>query len=360
MNVHPTKVEVRFREPQLIHGELLAALRETLNRANLSPTASFAETLISPGATTPNGKPAPGNTAMPGVSGNPPISTGQNASPTITDAEAIDASAEPAQSPAQESRRASLRQAMADFFRSVPPPQPRLSFPESRKEGRGEKEERRGQSTAFDATQRSPLSPLPSSILSSTPSAAPAMQIHDSYIVASCEEGLLIIDQHALHERLIYDDLKRRLAGAPLAGQRLLIPLTLSVSPHEAQALLARGDLLAHIGIEVESFGPATIAIQQFPCLLTHKGVAPDAFIREVMDKLAEDEDLDAEHLLEELLQMLACKAAVKAGTPLGAAEIQALLAARHSVEKAFACPHGRPTMLRMTLRDLEKQFKRS
>ncbi len=327
VNVHPTKVEVRFRDGQSVHGHLLAALRETLSGANLTARA----------------------VASPEAAG-----LGR----TLSEAE---------RSPEQLQRQQSVRAAMAEFFRAIPPPQPRFSFPEPTP-GRPVLEPKENCQTAIPLLPQGassttiPLLPqgASSQVVSSTAGVPPLMQIHDSYIVTACEDGLLIIDQHALHERVLYNELKVRLSQGHLPGQRMLMPAVVAASASAAAGLLARTELLARMGIEVEAFGPTSIAVQQFPSLLVARGVTPEEFIKEVMDKLAEDETADSEHLLENLLQMLACKAAIKAGTTLSQAEMLSLLAHRETAEKAAACPHGRPTVLKMTLRDLEKQFKRS
>ena len=319
VNVHPTKIEVRFRDSGAVHGELLAALRASLNKADLSPSAAAG-------------------------------------------------AAAPAQQddPAAEQRRESLRQAMADFFKSTPPPQPHLEFsetPRPRESG---------------ASAAPPVQPAHSPPLAVTPQAprplehptapeaplpcepAAAIQIHNSYIVAAAEDGLVIVDQHALHERLIYNDVHRRLTAGPLTAQRLLIPETLKVTAEEAACIESRADLLAKLGIEITAFGPGMAAIQRFPSLLAERGVAPGGFVRGLLDELAEDETVDPERLLEEVIQMMACKAAVKAGEPLGPDEINRLLSRLDQADKGSFCPHGRPTTLKLTLKDLERQFKRS
>ena len=314
VNVHPTKIEVRFRDGQLVHGELLAALRDTLNKANLTPTAS--------------------------------LKSAMNAS--------VDATA----SQDAEKRRESLRRAMADFFKSVPPAQPRFSFPETPSHRQHAPITPPARSTG-DGT--SPTEgPAPPA---STHAPPRAIQIQDSYIAAACDDGLLIVDQHALHERIIYNDLRRRLTGSeasPLTGQRLLIPETLRVTPAEAAALENFSELLGRLGIETTPFGPDAVAIQQFPTLLGRRGVTPGEFLRDVLDKLIEDETAGDEHILQELLAMTACKAAVKAGQKLTTAEIDELLARREEAQGASACPHGRPTTLKLTVKDLQKQFKRT
>jgi DNA mismatch repair protein MutL len=187
-----------------------------------------------------------------------------------------------------------------------------------------------------------------------------AMQVHNSYLVIQTPDGIEIVDQHALHERILYNELRARLADGRLAGQRMLIPATLPVSPAEAARLEQHAGLLGRLGIEVSQFGPNTMAVQQFPSLLAGRGVDPASFLREMLDRLAEDETIDSERLIEDVLAMMSCKAAVKAGQSLTAQEIDSLLERARTAEKSSACPHGRPTTLRLTLKDLEKQFHRT
>ncbi len=313
VNVHPTKIEVRFRNSQAVHGAVLAALRETLNRADLAPAAE---------------------TNVPGVAAEP-----------------------------DDTRRASLREALADFFKSVPPQQPAFSFPEGQKATHQTAPRETppfGFPVAKPPAEGDIEAPLDVRMAAPAPPSPDLIQIHNTYIAAATDDGLVIVDQHALHERLIYNDLKRRLTQGPLAAQRMLIPETLTVTPAEADTLQNSSELLGRLGIEVAPFGPDTLAVQQFPSLLVERGVAPAEFLREMVDMLAEDETADSERLLEGVLEMMACKAAVKAGEPLGAAEMADLLTRREEADKASACPHGRPTTLKLTIRELEKQFKRT
>jgi DNA mismatch repair protein MutL len=185
------------------------------------------------------------------------------------------------------------------------------------------------------------------------------MQIHDSFIIAQDEEGFIIVDQHALHERVIYENLCRRIRQNKLESQRLLIPESFEVFASEADVLENNAELIERLGIELAPFGPKTMAVQSFPTLLA--GAAPLDFVRDLIDLLSHKAaDLDAERLLEEVLNMAACKAAIKAGQKLNDNEIEQLLADRQIVEGASRCPHGRPTTIKFTISDLEKQFKRT
>jgi DNA mismatch repair protein MutL len=173
------------------------------------------------------------------------------------------------------------------------------------------------------------------------------------------DDGLVIIDQHALHERIMFEDLLARVMRGPLESQHLLIPQTFDASDRQIAMLEQISPLLARLGIEASAFGPGTVAVQAFPSFLSR--LEPAQFVQELLER-GEQEllDLHEEELLHEVLDMMACKAAVKAGDPLSPAEIEALLARRDLVERSSNCPHGRPTTLRLTLRELEKQFKRT
>ena len=199
----------------------------------------------------------------------------------------------------------------------------------------------------------------PAPTTSPTPPASPAIQLHNSYLVAQSDDGMIIIDQHALHERIMYEELSARVMRGPLESQRLLIPETFNASSRQIALLEQIQPLLEKLGIEAAPFGPSTVAVQAFPSFL-HK-IEPGRFVAELLER-GEQEllDLHEEELLHEILDMMSCKAAVKAGDPLTPAEIEALLARRELIDRASNCPHGRPTTLRLSLKDLEKQFKRT
>jgi DNA mismatch repair protein MutL len=157
----------------------------------------------------------------------------------------------------------------------------------------------------------------------------------------------------------MYEELLIRVNRGPLESQRLLLPAVLTASSRQIALLDQIGPLLARLGIEVAPFGPDQLAVHAFPSFLSR--LDPATFVRELLER-GEQEllDLHGEELLHEVLDMMACKAAVKAGDPLTPAEVQSLLARRELIDRSSNCPHGRPTTLRLTLNDLEKQFKRT
>ncbi|HSI32613.1 MAG TPA: DNA mismatch repair endonuclease MutL [Tepidisphaeraceae bacterium] len=284
VNVHPTKIEVRFKDSGRIHGLVLSAVREKLLGSDLTPRAI----------------------------------------PFLAD------NVEPAD-------RLDVRATLASFFQKLPGDLNAPAAPAA---------------MTTDASSIAPASPLPT--LPST-----AIQLHNSYLVTETPEGMLIIDQHALHERIMYEELKARVTRGPLESQRMLIPPTVPATTRQVALLEQIQPLLGRLGIEVSPFGPETLAVHAFPTFLAR--VDPVEFVTDLLER-GEQEllDLHDEELLHEILDMMSCKAAVKAGDPLTAAEIQALLARKDLVDRSSNCPHGRPTTLRLSLRDLEKQFKRT
>jgi DNA mismatch repair protein MutL len=248
-----------------------------------------------------------------------------------------------ASAPPQDSERKELRERLAEFFKSSLPDSPPAA-------------------TVPAMPSIPPSSPLPAAFPLPTPfprEIIPAIQLHNSYLVAESDDGLIIIDQHALHERIMYEDLLARVSRGTLESQRLLIPVTLPAAGRQQELLEQIQPLLKRVGIEAASIGPDAVAIHSFPTFLQR--LDPVEFLTELLDR-GEQETVapNQEELLHEVLDMMACKAAVKAGDPLSPTEIDALLAQRHLIDRSSNCPHGRPTTLRMTLRDLEKQFKRT
>jgi DNA mismatch repair protein MutL len=183
--------------------------------------------------------------------------------------------------------------------------------------------------------------------------------MHNLYLVAETEDGILIVDQHALHERVIYEQLRVRMTKGALESQRLLLPETVRVTARQASLLESNGDLLQRLGIEVSAFGSDSVAVQSFPSLLKDTDVVP--FMTDLLDRLAQQSaETSPDVVINDLLSMMACKAAVKAGDSLTPEEIDALFEHRDLVEKSSSCPHGRPTMLRLSKADLNHQFHRT
>jgi len=307
VNVHPTKIEVRFDNANLVHSQVLAVLREKLLSMNLDVDAQLPASAV-----------------------------------TLAGESAVDGS--------DEARRQRIAEAMADFFKQHKPvasSQQHLGFSGSA----GTKTDYK--STALASGQVSErtltIDAMPKKFL----------QLHNSYVVTQTDDGFIIIDQHALHERIIYEDLCRKVSQGNLESQRLLMPETFEITDAQAETIKTNSQLLEKMGIELEPFGPKTMAIQSFPSMLAK--VNRLEFVQDLLDMLVDKAtSLDAERLLHEVLDMTSCKAAIKAGQVLSEEEMAQLLADKETVERAGRCPHGRPTTIKFSLDELEKQFKRT
>ncbi len=186
-----------------------------------------------------------------------------------------------------------------------------------------------------------------------------ALQLHNRYLVAETAEGMVVVDQHALHERILYEQLRGRVAEGPLESQALLVPEPIDLSPTEAAAALEHRDLLERLGMKVEPFGGDTLLLAAYPAMLAK--LRPEEVLRALLEVLlAGGRQPDRRDLTDALLHTMACKAAVKAGDRLAADEVAALLEQRHLVDDAHHCPHGRPTALVFTRAELDRRFLRT
>lgn len=185
-----------------------------------------------------------------------------------------------------------------------------------------------------------------------------AMQVHDCYLVIETPDGVHIIDQHALHERIMYEQLRRRILSGSAEVQRLLVPIPVELTPREAAIALDNAELLAELGLLVQDFGGNTVALSGLPTL--SRRADPTDMLKSVIEKIdSQNEQLTRRDLLDSLLHMMACKSAIKAGQRLSQEEITALLDQRHLCDDHHHCPHGRPTSLKLSKTELDRQFGR-
>jgi len=391
VNVHPSKAEVRFRNQASIHGAVLSAVRSALRKADLTPSFDLGRAGGGPGAmAVPRPAPAEFGTGLAPGSAVPAPGSG-----------ALGVEPSPSASGSSSPAAAPSAAAFVDYFRRLDPKQKGFVYSEMKEalaretpeileeeiaaragaaasEGAaspssgGAPENGPGPFSGGDAENGTgPFSGAgPSSegeggggspgVVPMVRQAINALQVHSSFIVTQDEQGIVIIDQHALHERVIFEKLRRRLENGPLESQRLLMPATVEVDGRQVEALDELRPLLKKLGIEAELMGPKTIAVHAFTSLQFERGVDPVSFMQELLARAAGDGlGDDPEAALHEVLDMMACKAAIKAGDRLKPAEIEELLAYRETVERSSNCPHGRPTSLRLSIRDLERQFGR-
>jgi DNA mismatch repair protein MutL len=186
-----------------------------------------------------------------------------------------------------------------------------------------------------------------------------AIQLHDSYLVLETRDGMLVIDQHALHERILFEQLRRRVREGQLEVQRLLIPEPIELPAEHAALVLEAADALRQLGLDVSDFGGNTVLLSSYPTLLGRK--SPHEIFQSVLDELlGKERPPSKDALLHNLMATMACKAAVKAGDPLTKEEISYLLHLRNLAEDSHHCPHGRPTSLLFSRSELDKQFRRT
>jgi DNA mismatch repair protein MutL len=186
----------------------------------------------------------------------------------------------------------------------------------------------------------------------------PLGQFRDTFIIAIDDEGVAIIDQHVAHERVLFERVMQALTAGTLESQRLLVPMIMDLPPAAHQALMSRAQELERLGYEIEPFGHATVKVCAVPALLSTEASS------KALLALAEDlEGLDRGAQVQEALQRIAattaCHAAVKANDPLTYAKMTHILDELRATAYSTICPHGRPVMLRLTRREIEKNFDR-
>ena len=186
-----------------------------------------------------------------------------------------------------------------------------------------------------------------------------ALQVHNRYLITESEDGVIVIDQHALHERILYEQLREKVTSQTMESQSLLVPEPVDLTPAEAAATLEARPVLARLGVTVEPFGGSTLLVSSYPAMLAN--ISPAQVLRDLVELLMSGgKPPERRDVLDELLHMISCKAAIKAGDRLSAEEISTLLEQRHLAQDQHHCPHGRPTALVFTREELDKQFKRT
>ena len=188
----------------------------------------------------------------------------------------------------------------------------------------------------------------------------PLGQLHSMYIICDSDQGLLLIDQHALHERILYEQMAEAEAERGNERQLLAVPVTLDLSPREAQAVSSNLEVLAELGFELEPFGRDTFLLRSVPVVIAHR--KHDRVLRDVIDDLVAQGSAGQSfhHHRDFVLRTMACKAAIKAGDTLAPEEIQELLRLMRTCTLPTHCNHGRPTMITISLDALERRFGRT
>jgi DNA mismatch repair protein MutL len=295
VNVHPAKTEVRFRDAGLVRGLIVSSLKAALHEAGHRASTTVAVSALS--ALRPQMSPHAYPIPAAGYGG-------------LAD---------------------TVREYHAPLFASGDP------------------------QIAAGRVESAPVDDAPTLQL---PLGVARAQLHENYIVAQTDTGIVIVDQHAAHERIVYERMKRGLANGGVARQPLLIPEVVSLDPGEVDRVVARADDLANLGLVVESFGPDAVMVRETPALLGQ--IDAGSLLRDLADELAETGSVASlQERLDHIAATLACHTSVRSGRRLNAEEMNALLREMEATPHSGQCNHGRPTYVELKLADIERLFGR-
>lgn len=301
VNVHPAKAEVRFRDAGLVRGAIISALKHALLSAGQTTSSTLSFQALSALRPLSAGPGLPYSRQQPAYYGNL--------------AEKVTAAYTPVP----------ISMNLAPSARMEPTPD-------------------------YEQT------PIPAAAY---PLGAARAQIHENYIVAQTENGLVIVDQHAAHERLTYERFKSQMNDGGIRSQGLLIPVIVDLPDTDMTLLMDHAGTLSQVGIQVEPFGTNAVAVQGVPEILGHRTDIP-ALIRDIVDELKEDgKTTAAQNHIHELLATMACHGSIRSGRRLSAEEMNALLRQMEQTPHSGHCNHGRPTYITLDLKDIEKLFGR-
>ncbi|HWK01877.1 MAG TPA: DNA mismatch repair endonuclease MutL [Xanthobacteraceae bacterium] len=294
VNVHPAKTEVRFRDSGLIRALIVRSLQDALGTGSRRSSTTGAARLVS--------------FARPARHARPSFASWRGSA-----------------APVQHGFAEAAQEAFASFTPS--------------------------------ADARTSVAPATPDLLDKPLGAARA-QVHETYIVAQTRDGLVIVDQHAAHERLVYEKLKAAMERDGVARQILLVPAVVEVGPDNAAALAERAEDLAKMGLVIEAFGAGAVLVREQPSLLGDTDI--ESLIRDLAEHMAEwDAALPLERRLLAVASSMSCHGSVRAGRLLKPDEMNALLREMEATDYAGQCNHGRPTYIELKLTDIEKLFGR-
>ncbi|MCC1493014.1 DNA mismatch repair endonuclease MutL [Cognatishimia sp. F0-27] len=309
VNVHPAKSQVRFRDPGIVRGLIVTGLRHALAQAGHRASSTVAQATL--GAMRPE--------------------------PTAPRVYQMDR-------PSRDARRAAYAAQAPDpgFAELAESFSGRLLDPEPDLRPGAEEQ---GAPAALGQE--------------ALPLGAARGQVHENYIIAQTADGVVIVDQHAAHERLVYEKLKRQMAQNGVAAQALLIPEIVELSPDDRDRLLGIADSLAQMGLVIEAFGGGAIAVRETPAILGE--INATALLRDVLDELG---DFGSSQLVQEkieaILSRVACHGSIRSGRRMRGDEMNALLREMEATPHSGQCNHGRPTYVELKLSDIERLFGRT
>ena len=300
VNVHPAKAEVRFSDPQRVRGLFVGSLMNALSDAGLRATQEGSEHALR---------------------------RFQSAQmPTITSAPASPDTGDVLQG----------QQGLSSYMLADAPPAARIAMP----------------SQPETMAQEAPAE-------ASFPLGAARAQLHKTYVIAETGDGIVLVDQHAAHERLVMERMKEGLAEGPLASQTLLLPEVVDIPIDQYEAILGEVDMLNRLGLQLEGFGQGSLLVRGVPALLGE--ASPSAIVRDIGEELSHlGGSTGLQDRLNAVIASISCHGSVRAGRQLGSDEMNALLRQMEETPAAGQCNHGRPTFITLSLSDLEKLFHRS
>ncbi len=306
VNVHPAKSEVRFRDPGLARGLIVSALRHALADAGHRASSTVANATL--GAMRPEpAQPAPARVYQ------------------------MDRPSPAARQAAYRAQAPGFAELANDYSGSIVDATPLAS--------------------AIAMVEEPPAQDLPLG--------AARGQVHENYIIAQTADGMVIVDQHAAHERLVYEKLKNQMAANGVAAQALLIPEIVEMSEGDCSRLMAVAEDLSRLGLMIEPFGGGAIAIRETPAILGE--VDAGAMILDILDELTDQgESQKVQARIEAILSRVACHGSVRSGRRMRAEEMNALLREMEATPHSGQCNHGRPTYVELKLSDIERLFGRS
>jgi DNA mismatch repair protein MutL len=347
VNVHPAKIEVRFRHPQFVHDFTRDALRHALSMARPIPGFPAARA-----ATAGAGVAAPGSS-----NGGPYVADAPAAGFAAAGAVALPPGPPRAEIPIELGSGAATAEG---FELSVGPDRPfaqRLGFDANPAMNFPMPPlDRAGSESAAVAAPMSDSGALPG--VEQIADLKPLGQVSASFIVAINAEGLWIVDQHVAHERVLFERHLRARREGELGGQRLLLPVMVELSPRQLVTFEQISDELHANGFEAELMGARSVAIQAAPAGITSADA--EKLLFEILDGIArEDQSISIDSLQAKIAASTSCHAAIKVNTPLDTAKMEWLLGELAKTEYPMSCPHGRPIVLRYSVRDIERAFKR-
>ncbi|MFC0101590.1 DNA mismatch repair endonuclease MutL [Sphingopyxis terrae] len=310
VNVHPAKTEVRFRDPQLVRGMIVGGLRRALDEQGFRSVQRPAEAALAAWQQEP-AAPAPTSGFLFGQRSEPAVHLfGADVAPPPADA-------------------ARVYDRMMPFAGASAP-----------------------------IAGRAEVAEAPPPVAADHPLGIARGQIANTYIVAEAEDGLVIVDQHAAHERLVLEQLRRGMAGQAVPSQGLLLPEVVEIDEPACDRLEAAAAQLSALGVEIERFGPAAVMVRATPAMLG--AIDCHKLVTDIADDLAGyDAALGLSERLELVAATMACHGSVRAGRPLNVAEMNALLRQMEVTPHSGQCNHGRPTWVKLAMDDVEKLFGR-